>query len=190
MLASGKSNNTLVFTREDDLPMVSVVMSVYNEELVIDDKMQSLLRLDYPKNRLQIYVGSDCSDDETNSKMKFFERQNTHVHFVPFAKRRGKPDVVNDLVSMAFEENKVYSNHLLLMTDASVILQESTLFQLVKHFKNEAIVLVDANMVNMGMKSSGISKAENEYITTEVKLKHLEGIAFGKMVGPFGGWNE
>jgi cellulose synthase/poly-beta-1,6-N-acetylglucosamine synthase-like glycosyltransferase len=42
-------------------------------------------------------------------------------------------------------------------------------------------------MVNVGMKMEGISTVENEYITTEVQIKHLEGIVFGKMVGPFGG---
>lgn len=187
ILSSGKKNNQIVFAAEEDLPMVSVIMSVYNEESVIDEKMESLIELDYPKNKLKIYVGSDCSDDATNLKMTSFKEKHDHICFVPFEERRGKPDVVNDLSEMAILENHLDENHLFLMTDASVILKENTLFQLVKHFKNQAIMLVDANMVNVGMKSDGISKVENEYISTEVTLKHLEGIAFGKMVGPFGG---
>ncbi len=187
MMSKGKENNSLVYSYEDVLPMVSVIMSIYNEEQVIDDKMESLLKLKYPKNKLKIYVGSDCSDDETNSKMEYFKRQNPHVRFFSFNERRGKPDVVNDLVANALQDNAPNNNHLFLMTDASVILQEDTLFQLIKHFKNNDIVLVDANMVNIGMKKDGISTVENEYITTEVQLKHLEGIVFGKMVGPFGG---
>lgn len=187
LLSKGKSNNSLVFTEDDDLPPVSVIMSVYNEAQVIEDKMVSLLNLDYPKGKLKIYVGSDCSDDETNAIMEYFNRQYAHVYFIPFSTRRGKPDVVNDLVEKAFEINPLGNSHILFMTDASVILQKDTLFQLIKHFKNKEIVLVDANMVNMGMKPDGISKVENEYITNEVELKHLEGIAFGKMIGPFGG---
>ena len=187
LLSNGKRNNDLVYSKEENLPKVSIIMSIYNEELVIDKKMESLLKLDYPNDRLEIFVGSDCSDDTSNEKMEYFNRQNSHVHFIPFKERRGKPDVVNDLAIMVFNKNKVENNHLLLMTDASVILQEGTLFQLVKHFKNSKIVLVDANMVNIGMKADGISKVENEYITSEVKLKHREGVAFGKMIGPFGG---
>ena len=187
MLASGKSNNDQVFSEEDPLPVVSVIMSVYNEEKVIDDKMDSLVALDYPKDRLKIYVGSDYSDDETNQKMEYFNRQNDNVTFTPFQKRRGKPDVVNDLVDLAFRNHPPSKNHLLLLTDASVILEKNTLKELVKHFKNDQIVLVDANMINTGMKSDGISKVENQYISSEVRLKHEEGIAFGKMVGPFGG---
>ena len=187
MLASGKSENNIVFSKEDSLPTVSVIMSIYNEEHVIDDKIESLLKLNYPKNKIRIFVGSDCSDDSSNVKMEYFNRQNDHLYFVPFEKRRGKPDVVNDLVDIVFKQNFIKKDHLLLMTDASVILEEDTLFELVKHFKNEEIVLVDANMVNIGMKSEGISKVENEYITSEVMLKHNEGIALGKMIGPFGG---
>lgn len=187
IVSKGKKNNSLVYSDEDELPMVSVIMSLYNEERVIDDKMESLLKLDYPKEKLKIYVGSDCSDDGTNTKMEYFNRQNGHVYFHPFSERRGKPDVVNDMVDLVFQKDAPNNNHIILMTDASVILEDSTLFQLVKHFKNKEIVLVDANMVNTGMKPDGISIVEDEYITTEVNLKHLEGIAFGKMVGPFGG---
>ncbi len=187
LLAKGKQNNALVYDEGDELPFVSVIMSVYNEEKVIDEKMESLLKLEYPRHRLQIFVGSDCSDDETNPKMEFFKRHHSHIFFKAFEMRRGKPDVVNDLVALAFEKNSAGDHHILLLTDASVILQKDTLFQLVKHFKNKQIALVDANMLGTGMNAAGISKVENEYINTEVMLKHLEGIAFGKMIGPFGG---
>ena len=187
ILSKGKQNNALVFDEGDELPFVSVIMSVYNEEKVIDEKMESLLKLEYPQEKLKIFVGSDCSDDSTNSKMEYFNRHHSHIFFISFESRRGKPDVVNDLVALAFEKNSPGDHHVLLLTDASVILQKDTLFQLVKHFKNKQIALVDANMLGTGMSAAGISKVENEYITTEVTLKHLEGIAFGKMIGPFGG---
>ena len=57
------------------------------------------------------------------------------------------------------------------MTDASVMLETETLFELVKHFKNEEIMIVDSNMVNIGMKTEGISRLENQYISSEVGLK-------------------
>ena len=186
-MAIGKKNNQIVYTVEDQLPFVSVIMSIYNEESVIQEKMESLLKLNYPKEKIQIFVGSDCSDDQSNELMAYFNRQYSNVVFIGFKKRRGKPDVVNDLVEKAKEYRSFGDDHLFLMTDASVILEESTLFELVKHFKNPEIALVDANMVSIGMKADGISKVENEYITTEVSLKHNEGIVLGKMIGPFGG---
>jgi cellulose synthase/poly-beta-1,6-N-acetylglucosamine synthase-like glycosyltransferase len=171
----------------EDLPRVSVIMSVYNEEAVIKDKMESLLALDYPKEKLMIYIGSDHSDDKTNEILEVYQITESILRFHPFKVRRGKPGVVNDLAQIAFEERGKSQNHILLMTDASVMLEEETLFELVKHFKNEEIMIVDSNLVNIGLKSEGISVLENQYISSEVKLKNLESLVFGKMIGPFGG---
>lgn len=187
IMAKNKKQNEICFDRNDDLPIVSVIMSVYNEESVIQEKMESLLALDYPKEKVKIYIGSDHSDDRTNEILDAFEKSTPYFNFQAFKTRRGKPDVVNDLATLAFKERGQTREHIFLMTDASVILKESTLFELIKHFKNEKIMIVDSNMVNVGMKNKGISKLEHQYISSEVGLKHLEGIAFGKMIGPFGG---
>ena len=185
--AKGKKSNTSFFDRQDKLPLVSIIMAVYNEEAVIKEKMESLLALDYPQDKLLIYIGSDFSDDKTNPILENYQKTVSNLRFHPFSQRRGKPGVVNNLVEIAFSENQQSAEHILLMTDASVMLEPNTLFQLVKHFKNEEIAIVDSNMVNIGMRSKGISKLEKQYISSEVYLKNLESRAFGKMVGPFGG---
>ena len=185
--ARGKQANTTCFQKTDKLPPVSVIMSVYNEEDVIRDKMESLLALDYPKDRLHIYIGSDRSDDRTNEILKDYETKISNFSFHPFKVRRGKPGVVNDLAQIAFEKTGQSEEHIFLLTDASVILKEETLFELVKHFKNKDIMIVDSNMVNVGLKAEGISVLENQYISSEVSLKNLESLVYGKMVGPFGG---
>jgi cellulose synthase/poly-beta-1,6-N-acetylglucosamine synthase-like glycosyltransferase len=59
--------------------------------------------------------------------------------------------------------------------------------ELVKHYKNEAIGLVDSNLINVGMKKVGISKTENQYIKGEVQMKHLEGVIWQQTLGPLGG---
>jgi len=185
--ARNKKPNSICFSQSDELPFVSVIMSVYNEESVIRDKMESLIALDYPKEKLQIYIGSDHSDDQTNTILESYQQKVSNFSFHPFKIRRGKPGVVNDLAQIAFQNNKQDRGHVFLMTDASVILNENTLFELIKHFKNDQIMIVDANMANIGMKSEGISKLENQYISQEVALKNLEGLVYGKMIGPFGG---
>ncbi len=182
-----KKSNSICYHKEDNLPIVSIIMSVYNEEAVINEKMQSILALDYPKDKLKIYIGSDHSDDQTNQLLDDFQNKVSNLNFLPFKTRRGKPHVVNDLAKTAFKQDGQSEDHIFLMTDASVMLQPDTLFELIKHFKNEKIMLVDTNMVNTGLQSKGISKLEKQYISSEVNIKHLESLAFGKMIGPFGG---
>jgi cellulose synthase/poly-beta-1,6-N-acetylglucosamine synthase-like glycosyltransferase len=47
-------------------PSVAVVVAAYNEEQVIERRLENLLALDYPADRLQIVVASDASSDRTN----------------------------------------------------------------------------------------------------------------------------
>ena len=47
-------------------PSVSVIVAAYNEEPVIERRLENLLALDYPRDRLEIVVASDASSDRTN----------------------------------------------------------------------------------------------------------------------------
>ena len=187
LLSIGKSANHLIYTQPEEFPFVSVIMSVYNEEAVIRQKLDSLIQLNYPKEKLKIYIGSDCSSDATNEIVENYAKEHSQIQFSPFTKRQGKPGVVNQLTEIAAKHKPLTNDHIFLVTDASVILESATLKHLVKHFKNPDIVIVDANMTHTGMKSEGISKSEDQYISSEVLLKNREGLIWGKMIGPFGG---
>ncbi len=167
--------------------MVSVIMAAYNEEAVLEEKMQSLLNLDYPKDRLTIYIGSDCSNDRTNDILAAYAKKEPRLHFFPFTERQGKPGVVNNLTKSSFAKNGKSADHLFLMTDASVMLQKETLKQLVRHFKDPDLALVDSHILGTNLQKPGISQSENSYVSSEVKLKNREGLLWGTMIGPFGG---
>ena len=51
--------------KADIEPMVAVIIAAYNEEPVIARRLENLLALDYPKDKLQIVVTSDASSDRT-----------------------------------------------------------------------------------------------------------------------------
>lgn len=185
--ARGRPDHSPLFSRTDDLPVISIIMSVYNEEKVIADKLDTLFRQDYPAEKVHIYIGSDCSTDGTDELITGLSRQHPRLYFYPFSLRRGKPGVINELADIAGREHGIDPSHLFLITDANVMLEPSTLWHLAKHFRDERLAVVDARMVPTGLRSEGISQAENTYISGEVLLKHREGVVWGKMIGPFGG---
>ena len=49
----------------EPLPSVVVIVAAHNEETVIERRVANLLALDYPRERLQVVVTSDASDDRT-----------------------------------------------------------------------------------------------------------------------------
>src|SRR5207253_5519544 len=112
-------------TEPAEWPQVSIILSAYNEENVIADRLKNLLDLDYPRERLEILVGSDGSTDRTCEIVNRFNPQG--IRLVPFAQRRGKASVVNDLVAQARGE-------IVVLTDARQWFEGSALWALVRPF--------------------------------------------------------
>ncbi len=180
ILAIRKTSGRNTYESSDRLPGVSVLMAVHNEENVISEKIESIILNKYPEGKLEILVGSDASTDNTDKILQNLASSNKCLKFFRFDKRRGKSAIINDLVRLSKE-------NILIITDANVILEQDTMYHLLKHFKDSRIGLVDSNMKHKGLRDSGISVQENLYITREVKIKDRESILWGTMMGPFGG---
>ena len=172
---------------DEELPFVSVLMSAYNEEKVLSEKVRSLTALQYPAGKLAFFFGSDASRDATDHMLREAAASDERIHFFPFPQRRGKPAVLNDLAERALLARPAGPMHLFLLTDANVILSPDVLLRLTRHFRDPQMALVDAHMINTGMKKEGISRSEDRYISQEVWIKHREGQLWGAMIGPFGG---
>ncbi len=180
IFSARKKGNQACFDFNDDLPFVSVVIAAHNEESCIEEKITSIYNGSYPENKFEVLIGSDHSDDRTAEIVTSLLERYSSLKFTEFRERRGKGNVVNDLVRSA-------QGSVLVLTDANVIFHRDTLYFLVRHFKNSAIGLVDTNMVNRGMKEEGISYQEKAYISREVQIKDMESRLWGAMMGPFGG---
>ncbi len=180
LLAKNKHLNKNVFKSEDEISSVSILIAAYNEQFIIKEKIISIINSDFPTDKIEIIIVSDCSTDNTNQIIselaEVFPFIKTHI----LNNRTGKAGAVNKLVDFA-------KNEFLIITDANIIFSNNTIFNLVKHFKNDKIGLVDSNMVNIGVQKSGISLQEKTYISTEVNFKHAESKIWGKLMGPFGG---
>ena len=194
-----KGTSWFIRQNEEDLPFVSIIISAYNEESCIGEKIKSIYAGSYPPDKFEVLIGSDASSDRTVEVAESCSRQSAvgsqwnmeqgtwnmelepaSLKIFDFLERRGKQNVVNDLVS----ESK---GEILVLTDANVIFDRDTLYYMVRHFKNPEIGLVDTNMINRGMKEQGISFQERAYISREVRIKDMESRLWGAMMGPFGG---
>ena len=175
-----KNKNKDFFTKEDELPFVSILMSLYNEEEVIAEKLESILKSNYPMDRIEVIIGSDNSKDATNQIVEEYVQENSNIVFFPFYERQGKQGVVNRI----FEASK---GDILILSDANVFFDNKTICELIKNYKNKEIGLVDTHMTNKGLMRDGISMQESAYISREVGIKNAEGNIWGTMMGPFGG---
>ena len=171
---------------EAELPFVSVLMAVYNERAVIEQKMSALLALDYPPERLRIYVGSDLSTDGTKEILARYENHDAVEVWYAEA-RMGKPRIVNFLAEFALEHTPAGTKHLFLLTDANVFPEPDILQKLARPFQDARIGLVDSHMRHTGTAAGGIAASEDRYIRREVAIKQAESQLWRAMIGPFGG---
>ena len=180
IFARNKKGNTKIFKIEDEIPFVSILIAAHNEETVIRDKILSIVNSSFPETKIEVLVGSDCSTDKTNTIIEQLIKEYACISIVKFENRTGKIGVINSLIEKAKYD-------LVLLTDANVMFDKQSIFELVKHFKNEEIGLVDSKMINIGIKKDGISLQEKTYISNEVSSKNAESLLWGTMMGPFGG---
>jgi cellulose synthase/poly-beta-1,6-N-acetylglucosamine synthase-like glycosyltransferase len=64
---------------KDYRPMVTILIPAHNEEKVIGLKLKNLMKLDYPKNKLQIIVIDDGSTDNTVREIREFQKAGSGI---------------------------------------------------------------------------------------------------------------
>ena len=69
-----------------NFPAVTIMVPCWNEENTIEATIDSLLGLDYPKDKLEIFIIDDGSDDSTWEKIRKF-KNNNHIRI--FRKENG-----------------------------------------------------------------------------------------------------
>src|ERR1700689_4428465 len=106
------------FLRGDLQPTVSVIVAAHNEESSIEAKLKNLLALDYPRDLVEILIGSDGSSDRTEEIVSAYA--NESLGLISFPKQQGKSAMQNGLVAAA-------SGELLVFTDADCLLSVDAL---------------------------------------------------------------
>lgn len=114
----------------DFLPVVTIIISAYNEEKDIEEKIQNSLALDYPENKLEIIVSSDGSTDRTNEIVAGI--QDKRLILKAFPERLGKTACLNKVL----EEIK---GEIVVFTDANSMFEAEMLNHLVKNFQDTKI---------------------------------------------------
>jgi cellulose synthase/poly-beta-1,6-N-acetylglucosamine synthase-like glycosyltransferase len=115
-----------------------VIVVAHNEAQRIERRIENLLSLDYPREKLEIVIASDGSTDETVSRGKYFEAAGVRV--LSFDDRRGKAAVLNDVVPSARGE-------IVVLADARQRFDSGTLRALVADFGDPRVGAVSGELV-------------------------------------------
>jgi cellulose synthase/poly-beta-1,6-N-acetylglucosamine synthase-like glycosyltransferase len=153
---------------------VSIIVSAYNEAPVIAAKIENSLALDYPTERLEVIVVSDCSDDGTDEIVRGC--RGLGVRLVRQNQRLGKSAALNYAVPQA-------RGSILVFSDANAVYKPDAIRHLVRHFSNPEVgyVVGNARYYEKNMESDS-AKSEGLYWKLETYLKKKEA-SFESVVG-------
>jgi cellulose synthase/poly-beta-1,6-N-acetylglucosamine synthase-like glycosyltransferase len=89
-------------------PSVAVIVAAHDEEAVIERRLENLLALDYPADRLEVVVASDASQDRTNELVEAVAAREPRVRLVDCprggkvaAQDRAVRDTASDVVAFS-----------------------------------------------------------------------------------------
>jgi cellulose synthase/poly-beta-1,6-N-acetylglucosamine synthase-like glycosyltransferase len=168
-----------MYSLTENLPTVAILMAAYNEEKVIGAKIKSVFETNYPLDKITFYIGSDASTDGTDAIIKEWQQRYPQLKLVNFSGRTGKSGIINQLAASATED-------IFILTDANVLFKNDSIFNLLRHFKNERTAQVCANIVKFSESNKGIAVQEKSYIALENKVKFAESVRWNIVIGAEG----
>jgi biofilm PGA synthesis N-glycosyltransferase PgaC len=123
----GASKTPLV-QHQSELPEVTMLVAAYNEEQYIEDKIYNTLALDYPTDKLSIFIVADGSTDLTPQIIKKFHA----VKLFHEPARKGKIHAVNRVM-------KFVTTPIVIFSDANTVLNTEAVKNIVRHYQDETV---------------------------------------------------
>jgi len=173
LLAAVNRTSARPTTPSAGLPSVAILVSAFNEETRIGDKIANFHALEYPADRLELWIGTDGSEDRTAEVVR--RLHDPRVHLVERFERSGKTAVLNDLASRIRAE-------VLVFTDVTAAFRPDAVRRLTAVLQDPGTGLVSGRTV---IRSGGNVQVEGAYYRLESFLKEREG-ACGWLAGADG----
>ncbi|MBQ3698726.1 MAG: glycosyltransferase family 2 protein [Prevotella sp.] len=160
-----------VLPADEALPDVTLLICAYNEQDIVDMKMENTHQLDYPKDKLHIMWVTDGSSDETNERLSRYPE--VEIVFTP--ERKGKTAALNHGISQV-------KTDITMMTDANTMINPGAVREIARCFMDPQVACV-AGEKRVMARHEGQTAAEGEglYWRYESTLKRWDSELYSAM---------
>ncbi|MCT1479738.1 glycosyltransferase [Microbacterium sp. p3-SID336] len=147
-------------------PNVAVVIPAWNEGLVIGPAIERLLQLEYPADRLRVFVVDDASTDDTPAivQQKAAQHQGRVVHLRREKGGEGKAHTLNHGLDVVLADD--WTEAVLIM-DADVIFSRDSLRKLTRHLADDKVGAVTAYIAE--------GSRDRNYLTRFIAIEYVIG---------------
>ena len=149
----------------DIMPTVSMIIAAHNEAHSIEAKLDNLLALDYPPDRLEVIIASDGSTDGTEAIVRRYADRGITLLALP---RQGKAPALNAAVAAS-------SGEIIIFSDANSMYAPDAIRALVRPFADPEVGGVSGNQRYVSNKNvSATGEGEHSYWNFDRKLKYFQ----------------
>ena len=146
-------------------PLVTMIVTAYNEEGALAAKLENSLALDYPRPLLEVIVASDCSTDRTDEIARAFASKGVLLHRQ--TQRLGKTAAQNAAVTKA-------RGSIVLFSDATSLYAPDVLKKILPNFADESIGCVGGRLIYVDPGDTHVGRGAKSYWNYETFLKRHE----------------
>ena len=152
--SESSENSRTYIDKSEYEPLVSIVVATHNEETIISKKIENLLALDYPKDKLEI-IFADDSNDSTPDIINEYSKRYSCVNLLRFPERIGySPSMIAGC--------KKAKGEITLLGDAGSFLDAQAIRYFIPHFQNPEVGAVTGQDVILNS-DEDVGKSENLY---------------------------
>jgi cellulose synthase/poly-beta-1,6-N-acetylglucosamine synthase-like glycosyltransferase len=159
---------------EDELPFVTIQLPIYNEQFVIDRLIDACCRLDYPRDRFEIQLLDDSTDETTLVAQQIVERYATGfpgmppqpIHYLHRTNRHGyKAGALDKGLDVAKGE-------FVAIFDADFVPPREWVMQVIHHFAEPGIGMVQTRWTHLNRNYSFLTQVEAILLDGHFVLEH------------------
>lgn len=167
---------------DTELSSVSVIIAARNEETTIGARLENLSTQDYPKDRFEIVVVSDGSNDRTGEIVALMAANRSpvspEIRLVRSLTRQGKPTALNAGVVAA-------KGQIIVFADCRQTFAKDAIRHLVANFADPDVGCVSGELLFVKGQGSSIEEEMGAYWRYEKAIRKMES-AIGSVVGATG----
>lgn len=145
------------FSNPNNIPFVSIQLPVYNEMYVMERLLENMSKMDYPKDKLEIQVLDDSTDESlelTQKLVKQLKLSGVNIVHIHRTKRTG-------FKAGALKEGlKVAKGEFIAIFDADFLPRPNWLKETIPYFKDENIGVVQTRWSHLNRNHSVLTKIQ------------------------------
>lgn len=158
------------FTDSDKIPFVTIQLPVYNELYVMERLLKNIAKLEYPKEKLEIQVLDDSTDEslETTSKhIKIIQKKGIDIQHIRRSNRQG-------FKAGALKEGlKTAKGEFIAIFDADFLPKKNWLYKTVPYFKDENIGVVQTRWSHINRNYSTLTRIQAFMLDAHFTLEQV-----------------